>query len=335
MQQKEVIKTVDFDGIQLKLASPDDIHNWSHGEITRPETINYRTQRAEKDGLFCERIFGPTKDWECYCGKYKKIRYKGMVCDKCGVEVTRASVRRERMGHIDLSVPVSHIWFLRGVPSRIGLFLNLSVQSLEKVIYFASFIISKVDEEAKTNTINQIKQEFKSKKKQLESSYNNQATQLREAGKEQKGANVEERISELHKEKEKKIKELEAALSAAEKELKDLKPMKIISEMEYQNLSLKYGHVFEASIGAEAIRKLLEQIDLDKLIKELEKEAKDSTEAKKDKVIRRMKLIKSFKINKLRPEWMILTSVPVIPPDLRPMVALDGGRFATSCRPRN
>ncbi len=163
---------LEFDAIKLKLASPEDIHEWSHGEILKPETINYRTQKPEKDGLFCEKIFGPTKDWECYCGKYKRIRYKGITCDKCGVEVTRAIVRRERMGHIDLATAVSHIWFLRGIPSKIGLVLDLSIQNLEKVIYFASFIVTRVDEDARKETIDQIKSELKSKRKQIDNEFN-------------------------------------------------------------------------------------------------------------------------------------------------------------------
>src|SRR3990167_2336807 len=164
-------KTLDFDSIKLKLASPEDIKNWSHGEVLKPETINYRTQKPEKDGLFCERIFGPSKDWECYCGKYKKIRYKGIICDKCGVEVTRSLVRRERMGHIDLAAAVSHIWFLRGIPSKIGLVLDLSVQDLEKVIYFANFIITEVDEPAREETLSQIQDELKQKRKQIEAEF--------------------------------------------------------------------------------------------------------------------------------------------------------------------
>jgi len=161
-------KALEFDSIRLKLASSDVIHKWSHGEVLSPETINYRTQKPERDGLFCERIFGPSKDWECYCGKYKKIRYKGIICDKCGVEVTRSIVRRERMGHIDLASPVSHIWFLRGIPSKIGLVLNLSVQELEKVIYFANFIITEIDEQAREETIQQVQDELKGKRKQIE-----------------------------------------------------------------------------------------------------------------------------------------------------------------------
>ncbi|MCK5320893.1 DNA-directed RNA polymerase subunit beta', partial [Candidatus Parcubacteria bacterium] len=173
------IKTSDFDAIKLKLASPEEILNWSHGLITRPETINYRTQKPEKDGLFCEKIFGPSKDWECYCGKYKKIRYKGIVCDKCGVEVTRSIVRRERMGHIDLETPCTHIWFLRGLSSKIGLLLNLSMQALEKVVYFASFIVTDVNEELRDATIEQIKNEFKQKKKSIESDFSNQSRQIK------------------------------------------------------------------------------------------------------------------------------------------------------------
>ena len=173
------IKTTDFEAIKLKLASPEDISSWSHGEIIRPETVNYRTQKPEKDGLFCEKIFGPSKDWECYCGKYKKIRYKGIVCDKCGVEVTRSIVRRERMGHINLESPVTHIWFLRGISSKIGLILDLPATALEKVVYFANFVITDVDEELKQATMEQIKQEFKNKKKQIETEFKKKKSERR------------------------------------------------------------------------------------------------------------------------------------------------------------
>ncbi len=324
----------DFSAIRLRLASPGEIHNWSHGEVLKPETINYRTQKPEKDGLFCERIFGPSKDWECYCGKYKKIRYKGIVCDKCGVEVTRSIVRRERMGHIDLAAPVSHIWFLRGVPSKIGLVLDLSVQALEKVIYFASFIITNVNEELKHDILEQIKQEFKAKKKVIEGDFNNKVNQVRNKYQGQMKGEVEikleNEINRLQLEKEERARNLEEALALAERELRDLKPLKIVSENIYQDLSLKYGHVFEAGIGAEAIREVLEKIDLDKLINELEKEIIETSGARQEKLIRRIKLLKNLKINKIRPEWMVLNTIPVIPPDLRPMVPLDGGRFATS-----
>ncbi len=325
-------KIIDFDAIRVKLASPDEIHYWSHGEVTKPETINYRTQKPEKDGLFCEKIFGPSKDWECYCGKYKKIRYKGIVCDKCGVEVTNSLVRRERMGHIDLAVPVSHIWFLRGVPSRIGLILDLSVQNIEKVIYFANFIITQVNEDLKRAALDQIKQEFKSKKKIIENDFQQKIQQTKNEAvkKETPEKEVDSKLIKLNKSKDEELKQLENDLDLAERELKELKPLKIISESAYHDLSLKYGHIFEANIGAEAIRHLLEEINLKKLIADLETELKNSAGVKKEKLIRRIKLIKNLEINKIRPEWMILAVIPVIPPDLRPMVPLDGGRFATS-----
>ena len=232
MFQPSTTKVNDFDALRLKLASPDDILNWSHGEVTKPETINYRTQRYERDGLFCEKIFGPAKDWECYCGKYKKIRYKGIICDKCGVEVTRSIVRRERMGHIKLAVPVSHIWFLRGVPSKIGLALGMSAQDLEKVVYFASYVVMEVDEKARKEALERLDAEYKGKQKKMKS---------------------EEEKSDDESE------DLKSAYQAGRDELKNLKKLQILSEVEYFNLSLKYGHVFKAGIGAEAVRKILEE----------------------------------------------------------------------------
>lgn len=333
------IKTTDFDAIKLKLASPDIILAWSHGEVTRPETINYRTQKPEKDGLFCERIFGPSKDWECYCGKYKKIRYKGIVCDKCGVEVTRSIVRRERMGHIKLKSPCTHIWFLRGLSSKIGLILGLSMQSLEKVVYFASFIITDVNEDLKNATIEQIKNEFKQKKKSIESDFSKQVEEIKHRkekiisqgkNKEEAEEEISSEIKSLEKVKAEKSDNLANAFEQAQRELKELKPLLIISENTYQNLSLKYGHIFEAGIGAEAVRKLLENIDLEESIKSLRSELETAIDSKREKIMRRLKLFQSLQINNIRPEWMILSIVPVIPPDLRPMVALDGGRFATS-----
>ncbi|OGY55080.1 MAG: DNA-directed RNA polymerase subunit beta', partial [Candidatus Buchananbacteria bacterium RIFCSPLOWO2_01_FULL_46_12] len=330
-------KPIEFDALKLSLASPDQIHGWSHGEVIKPETVNYRTQKPEKDGLFCERIFGPSKDWECYCGKYKKVRYKGIICDKCGVEVTRSLVRRERMGHIDLASPVSHIWFLRGVPSKIGLILDLSPQALEKVIYFANFIITHVNEDLKKETLEQIRQEFKIKKKKIESDFNQQVhlakTKVGQT-KDTKGAGspeaIEHEVVKFDDLKKEKVKELEQALQVAEQELKDLKKLKIISEFTYQDLSLKYGHIFAAEIGADAIRKLLIEINLEKLTNELENESKDAHGQQRDKIMKRLRLAKNLSNNKIRPEWMILNVIPVIPPDLRPMVPLDGGRFATS-----
>ncbi|OGH83007.1 MAG: DNA-directed RNA polymerase subunit beta', partial [Candidatus Magasanikbacteria bacterium RIFCSPLOWO2_12_FULL_47_9b] len=306
------------------LASPEVIKGWSYGEIHKPETINYRTQKPEKGGLFAEEIFGPTKDWECYCGKYKKIRYKGIVCDKCGVEVTHSIVRRDRMGHIELATPVSHIWFLRSIPSKIGLILDLSIQALERVIYFASFIISRVDEAGVADVHAELKKEYKTKVKQIEHEYE----QKRSAAETEKKKAAE--FKAIEKEKEKKMKALEEDLKAAEQELKEIRILNIISENRYQELSLRYGHLFDAGIGAGAICALLEKLDLSETAKRLEHEIEKSKGAKRDRLVRRTKLVKSLLKNQIRPEWMTLTVIPVIPPDLRPMVALDGGRFATS-----
>jgi DNA-directed RNA polymerase subunit beta' len=296
-------KVEDFEAVRLKLASPDEILGWSHGEVMKPETINYRTQRPEKEGLFCERIFGPTKDWECYCGKYKRIRYKGVVCDKCGVEVTKSIVRRERMGHIKLAVPISHIWFLRGIPSSVGLMLNMSVQDLEKVVYFASYLITEVNENEKKNIINQIDAEYKIKLK-----------------------------NEKNKTTTKDVEALKAARDKAKEEVKNIKINTVISEIEYRNLSLKYASVFKAEIGTEAIQHALSQVDLKKMGAKLEKEVKNMPDGsvQKKKVMKRLRLVQGFIKAGIRPEWMCLTVLPVIPPDLRPMVQLDGGRFATS-----
>ncbi|MFH1456530.1 MAG: DNA-directed RNA polymerase subunit beta' [Patescibacteria group bacterium] len=320
---------LDFDAIRLKIASPDVIRKWSHGEVTRPETINYRTQKPEKDGLFCEKIFGPSKDWECYCGKYKRIRYKGIICEKCGVEVTRALVRRERFGHIDLATPVSHIWFLRGVPSKIGLVLDMSLQDLEKVVYFASFIITNIDEDLRMQTLAQVDDEIKSKRKQIEGDCKNQMNQLH--GK--SNITVEEKqahLETLEKHKTAELKTLSEAADIAKKELKNLRTRQIISENEYYDLSLKYGHVFEAQIGAEAIQFLLNTVDVEKEIKKLEKENRIAVGQKKRKIMKRLKLLNSLMERNLKPCWMILNSVPVVPPEVRPMVALEGGRYAAS-----
>ena len=246
-----------FDAIKIGLASPEKILEWSRGEVTKPETINYRTLKPEKDGLFCERIFGPSKDWECHCGKYKKIRYKGVVCDRCGVEVTKSSVRRERMGHIALAAPVSHIWYFKGIPSRMGLILDLSPRTLEKVLYFASYIV-------------------------------------------------------------------------LDKGETDLQYKQVLSEQEYQEARENWGNTFRVGMGAEAIQELLQAIDLDKDYEELQEGLKGSTGQKRARIVKRLEVVEAFRESGNKPEWMILTNIPVIPPDLRPMVQLDGGRFATS-----
>ncbi len=292
------MRVIDLESIRIKLASPEDILNWSHGEVLKPETINYRTQKSEKDGLFCERIFGPEKDYECYCGKYRKIRYKGIVCDKCGVEVTKAAVRRERMGHIKLASPCSHIWFLRGVPSRMGMILDIPMSHLEGVIYFASYIVTKVSEEARKKTLAEIEKEYKGKVK----------SQKLKA----------------------KIKELKTARDRAKEELMSLKPMKILSEVAYHNLSLKYGEVFEAGTGAETLRKLFQEVDFKKIVQDLKVEAENTSPVNRRKILRRLRTIKGMMAAHIKPEWMFLTVLPVLPPDLRPMVQLDGGRYASS-----
>lgn len=296
-------KVNDFSSVRLALASPEEIMDWSSGEVSKPETINYRTQRFEKEGLFCEKIFGPSKDWECYCGKYKRIRYKGIVCDKCGVEVTRSIVRRERMGHIKLACPVSHIWFLRGVPSRVGLALGMSASELERVIYFSGYIVTEVDEDERMRAMAQLEQEAKSKRKEMK----------------------EER------EDEKQLTELEDMYRKTKDALNDLKPLMILSEVEYFNLSSRFGQVFSAGIGAEAVRKILETLDIDKEIDKIgDRLAQGKDTLDKKKVLQRLKFFQGIKRSGVKLAWMLPTVIPVIPPDLRPMVALDGGRFATS-----
>jgi len=306
----------DFNAIAVSIASPDQILSWSFGEVKKPETINYRTQKPERDGLFCEKIFGPTKNWECYCGKYKRIRYKGVICEKCGVEVTRSSVRRVRMGHIKLATPVTHIWFLRSTPSRLGLLLDLPIKTLEQVVYFAAYIIKEVDEKAKEEAKAQLKEELKTHKKKLQDEY--------------KGKAKENPSEDLEKLYTAKIEELEEQHQTAKEELQNLKVCKVYSEIEYRNLSLKFGHVFKAGTGAETLRELIEKTDFKKLNDELEKEVDRSSGQKKKKIMKRLKLIGGLLKANVKPEWMILSVLPVIPPDLRPMVQLDGGRFAAS-----
>jgi DNA-directed RNA polymerase subunit beta' len=292
------MRVLDLESIRIKLASPEDILSWSHGEVIMPETINYRTQKPEKDGLFDERIFGPEKDYECSCGKYKRIRYKGVVCDRCGVEVCKSQVRRERMAHIKLAAPVSHIWFLRGVPSRMGLVLDRSSQQLEKVIYFSSYIVTKVDSIARDKILEAIEDEYKSKVK---------------------------------KEKTETAKtELKQAREKAKEEVLDIKELQILNELAYHNLSLKYGEIFEAGTGAEVVREIFSKIDLKITVEELVKESQTTPPALRKKVLRRLKLFQGMLRSGVRPEWMFMTVLPVLPPDLRPMVQLDGGRYASS-----
>ncbi|HCA67564.1 MAG: DNA-directed RNA polymerase [Parcubacteria group bacterium GW2011_GWC2_44_17] len=328
----ETLKTPDFDAIRLKLASPETIRSWSYGEVTKPETINYRTQKPEMEGLFCERIFGPSKDWECYCGKYKRVRYKGVVCDKCGVEVTRSLVRRERMGHVELAAPVSHIWFARGVPSITAIILGITSGELEKVLYFANFIVTSVDEKLKAESLKEVEDEYRSKRKSLEKQAGGRVREV-EVESRKKGLdarNVLKHVKAVELQEGEKLKELEDEYATAKKELTNLKPLKILSELEYQDLALKYGHVFTAGIGADAIQELLSKVNLGAEIKILlAKKQKDGVGAP-IKIDRRLRILSAFYNNRLRSEWMIMNVIPVIPPDLRPMVQLDGGRFAAS-----
>ena len=290
--------TNNFDAISIKLASPQRIEEWSYGEVTKPETINYRTQRPERSGLFDEKIFGPEKDYECYCGKYRGIRFRGIVCEKCGVEVTRAIVRRERMGHIDLAVPVSHIWFLRGVPSRIALIMGLSAPDVEKVVYFAGYIVTRVVESEKERLLKDLEAEYQRKLKSLEKAEDKEAL---------------------------KEKALEA-----KHEIESVVMHTVLDEATYHRFSLKYGGLFEARIGAEAIFDILSKVDLDDLAVELRKRLEKASATDREKVEKRLALVEQLLNADLRPEWMFLTKIPVIPPALRPMVALEGGRHASS-----
>lgn len=288
----------DFDSVALRLASPERIREWSHGEITKPETINYRTQRSEKSGLFDEKIFGPDKDYECYCGKYRGIRYKGIVCEKCGVELTRSIVRRERMGHIELATPVSHIWFLRSMPSRIGMVLGMSTSEIEKVVYFAGYIVTSVSEDERASILKDLDSEYKSKVKNLQDDKSKDA-----------------------------LKEL---LTNAKKEIEAIQVGTVLDEIAYHNFSVKYGTLFEAKIGAEAIYEILQNTDMEKLAANLEVELEKAPAVDRERVQKRLSTVKSMLASGIRPEWMFLSVIPVIPPALRPMVPLDGGRYATS-----
>ena len=288
----------DWNALRLSLASPERILEWSRGEITKPETINYRTQRSEKHGLFDEKIFGPEKDYECYCGKYKGIRYKGIVCDKCGVEITRSIVRRERMGHIELVTPVAHIWFLRSMPSRMALILGIPGADLEKVIYFAGYIITKVNEETKKRLLADLESEYKTKHK------NTNKDAERDALKER--------------------------MTLAKAEIDSVVVGKVFDEVQYHRFSVKYSTLFEAKIGAEAIYDIFRNIKLEDLKVELEAKYKTAPAAEREKLAKRISLLSSMIASKIRPEWMFMTKIPVIPPALRPMVALEGGRHATS-----
>ena len=428
-----MLEVNNFDAIRISLASPDQIKSWSSGEVTKPETINYRTLKPEKDGLFDERIFGPTKDWECYCGKYKRIRYKGIICDKCGVEVTRSKVRRERMGHIKLASPVSHIWYFKGTPSRLGILLDVSPRNLERILYFALYVVTRVDENERQKALARVDEEVEDRVAAAQSIVNDKREELEEAiadkrtevesGYESDRKRIEERQTERTEELMTAAQQVEASIKeggktvaddvvfaatgeviarsgdaskdalaklrevaksevgavqkdarealassdekyqtaiadltggvnealasereqvaretddarlaarAARQQIESVKVMQILAESEYRSLMEQYGRMFSAGMGAEAIKKIIEQIDVDELSQKLHVEMRQTSGQRRKKAIKRLRLIEAFRKSGARPEWMILSTLPVIPPDLRPMVQLDGGRFATS-----
>ena len=431
------LKLENFDALKLSLASPETILSWSHGEVTKPETINYRTLKPERDGLFCERIFGPQRDWECHCGKYKRYRYKGIICDKCGVEVTRSKVRRERMGHIKLASPVSHVWYFKGIPSRMGLLLDMSPRNLEKVLYFANYIVTNIDEDARKEylsksspqhndrvlklqderdaAIKELKDDLdhrvkakqedtKAKIKGVEEALDDTVDAMTSRAKElvdkikaqkgkkaatnftigegddeqvliEKGTLFEDKLArELPKQVEKKIDQVQASAKKRQQELKsksdeeiakwreefeqksgalgdrfkkdteglsgDIETSKstlesltvkqLLSDQEYREYTEKFGKVFKAGIGAQAIHDLLARIDLTQEAGVLREESKSTSGQKRQKAIKRLKVVEAFRKSGASSTWMVLNNLPVIPPELRPMVQLDGGRFATS-----
>src|ERR687891_735224 len=332
-----------FDELRIGLATGDQIRAWSNGEVKKPETINYRTLKPEKDGLFCERIFGPTRDWECHCGKYKRVRFKGIICERCGVEITRAKVRRERMGHIELAAPVTHIWYFKGVPSRLGYLLDLAPKDLEKVIYFAAYIITRVEEERRHKDLPGIQKEFADERAEIDARRDQQ---------------IKQRLAEL----EKRLKELEAEgakgaqLTAAKREaqrdvdklteaakrdtehledvlssFKGLSVKQLVADdIVYRTLRERFEDYFEGGMGAEAIKRLLADLDLEAEAASLRETIQTAKGTRRQKAIKRLKVVTNFIGTKNSPLGMVLDAIPVIPPDLRPMVQLDGGRFATS-----
>src|SRR5438093_1446233 len=428
-----MLEVNNFSAIRISLASPDQIREWSKGEVTKPETINYRTLKPEKDGLFDERIFGPTKDWECYCGKYKRIRYKGIICDKCGVEVTRSKVRRERMGHIKLASPVSHIWYFKGTPSRLGILLDVSPRNLERILYFALYVVTRVDEQEREKVLARIEEEMNERIARAGEAVETKRAELTEAIAEKRAEVDSEHESEIRRHDERfaarseelagAAQQIEASLKAGGKtvaeeivftptgevvahagdptkgaltalrtavkaeveaidadvkeakaranerretatadltggidealtaertqvsretddarlaarsartQIAEIKVMQTLTESEFRSLTEQYGRLFDAGMGAEAIKKIIEQIDLDDLAQRLHVEMRQTSGQRRKKAIKRLRLIEAFRKSGARPEWMILSTLPVIPPDLRPMVQLDGGRFATS-----
>src|SRR5664279_2169157 len=375
MEVKDQVTVSDFEAIRISVASPEDILMWSHGEVLKPETINYRTLKPEKDGLFCERIFGPTKDWECYCGKYKRVRYKGIVCERCGVEVTRSKVRRERMGHIDLAAPVSHIWFFKGVPSRIGYLLDMAPKELEKVLYFAASMVTWVDDEARDRDVASLEGEVNKVLDAYAAEKEERVLELKESLARREEFLISARtgrdfsdedhlwaetldvnVAKLSdEEREKLLKDLRKSFTAdiddteayiedaAERMrqvwdlFKTMKPKDVINdETTFRELRDRFGspygfgEYFRGGMGAEAVRDLLQQVNLEEEAEDLQEQVKTAKGQKQARAVKRLKVVEGFLVSDNSPEWMILEAIPVIPPELRPMVQLDGGRFATS-----
>ncbi|HET9051926.1 MAG TPA: DNA-directed RNA polymerase subunit beta', partial [Candidatus Dormibacteraeota bacterium] len=432
-----MLKLENFDALRLSIASPEMILSWSHGEVTKPETINYRTLKPERDGLFCEKIFGPTKDWECHCGKYKRYRYKGIICDKCGVEVTRSKVRRERMGHIKLASPVSHVWYFKGIPSRMGLLLDMSPRNLEKVLYYANYIVTSVDDKARREAVEKLTPESDERiarlKERAESAGTEERAELeariaereqraaderdrlqaeleqRRAALAESAADLEERIREGKSRKapadfsladgfvdevvvpkgtaltedvavevasrarvrteeleaeyarrtqeaedtagaevatwrieleerlatggdggETELAQLREEIDRHRQQLESLQPKDLLTDIEYRQYVERFGRVFKAGIGASAVRDLLNQIDLNDEATRLREESRSTSGQRRQKAIKRLRVVEAFRKSNTQPSWMILEVLPVVPPELRPMVQLDGGRFATS-----
>ncbi len=332
-----------FDELRIGLATADDIRGWSHGEVKKPETINYRTLKPEKDGLFCEKIFGPTRDWECACGKYKRVRFKGIICERCGVEVTRAKVRRERMGHIELAAPVTHIWYFKGVPSRLGYLLDLAPKDLEKVIYFAAYMITSVDEESRHRDLPSLQNKIDVEKQQIgdrrDADIDRRAKKLEEdlAALEAEGgsAQAKKKLRDVaDKEMDKLRKNADREIDRLEQVWDRFKNLKVNDlegdESLYREMFARFGLYFTGAMGAEAIQKRLLDFDLEAEAEKLRELINTGKGQRKTRALKRLKVVNAFLTTDNNPEGMVLDVVPVIPPELRPMVQLDGGRFATS-----
>src|SRR3989441_1245830 len=316
-----MLEVNDFNAIRISLASPEQIRGWSYGEVTKPETINYRTLKPEKDGLFCERIFGPTKDWECYCGKYKRVRFKGIVCDKCGVEVARSKVRRERMGHIELASPVSHIWYFKGTPSRIGLLLDLSPRNLERILYFALYVVTSIDEEARQRELMRLDEELVGLNLNMNEQVEERVDTLKmrrdseieaaradsEGGDERTRLEYQGKIDSVQSQLESERVDSRQRLEQVRRDLESLKKMDLVQENRYRELKDRFGPVFRAGMGAEAVRELIAGIDLDKLAADLRHEIGATVGQRRKKATKRLKVVEAFRKSGTSPEWLILT----------------------------